>query len=326
MLQRKEDGSMLIEVKIPEKLPFLESLCWQREGIKNLTPLEMLKRYERGWYYRGVLDEISPPEAGFIQQLANLYNSWLAETMFTQDFHNKILLVLSQINRNFFEDCGTYFGGGTLVSLIYGEYRLSKDIDFVCATGKGYRLLRQEIFNQGYNAIFSSQNDIRLPGEIQANQYGIRFPVFVGETLIKFEIIMEGRIELGNPEYPIFLPIPCLNKIDCFAEKLLANADRWWDHSVESRDLIDLAIQRLNSAIPQEAIAKAENAYAVMAPLKKAIIYFQENPDYREKCFTALRISDLSKIIDGIDLLAADFELDKTIRIFTEIKDDYLDI
>jgi len=56
--------------------------------------------------------------------------------------------------------------------------------------------------------------------------------------------------------------------------KLLANADRWIDSSVESRDLIDLAVQRLKSPLPQEAIDKAEAAYDVVESLKKAILNF----------------------------------------------------
>ncbi|MFN7660059.1 MAG: hypothetical protein ACK5P3_18360, partial [Dolichospermum sp.] len=117
---------------------------------------------------------------------------------------------------------------------------------------------------------------------------------------------MEGRIELGEADYPSWSPVPCLNQIDSFAEKLLANSDRWNDSSVESRDLIDLAIQRLNSPIPQAAIEKAESAYPVIEPLKKAIAFFQNHPNYRDKCFAALGIADPSKIIDGIDLMAAD--------------------
>lgn len=66
---------MPIKFKVPEKLPFLESLCWQREGIENLTPLEILKIYERGWHYRGVLGDLSPTEALFVQKLAHYYNS-----------------------------------------------------------------------------------------------------------------------------------------------------------------------------------------------------------------------------------------------------------
>ena len=243
--------------------------------------------------------------------------------MFEREFHQKILIVLNQLNANFLLECGAYFGGGTLVSLNHGEYRLSKDIDFLCYTGTGYRLLRQKIAENQYNALFNTQNNLNLPGEIKADQYGVRFAIVVDETLIKFEIIMEGRIELGEADYPSWSPVPCLNQIDSFAEKLLANSDRWNDSSVESRDLIDLAMQRLNSPIPQAAIEKAESAYPVIEPLKKAISFFQNHPNYRDKCFTALRIAEPSKIIDGIDLMAADFNLKKTPRTFSESQQDW---
>ncbi|MDR9900105.1 nucleotidyl transferase AbiEii/AbiGii toxin family protein [Aetokthonos hydrillicola Thurmond2011] len=149
-------------------------------------------------------------------------------------------------------------------------------------------------------------------------KYGVRFAIIVDETLIKFEIIMEGRIDLGEPDYPSLSPVPCLNQVDSFAEKLLANSDRWNDSSVKSRDLIDLAVQRLKSPIPKEAIEKAEKAYPVIEPLKKAISFFQNNPDYRDKCFMALEIVEPNKIIDGIDLMAEDLCLEKTARTFTE--------
>ncbi|CUR30997.1 hypothetical protein [Planktothrix tepida] len=79
---------------IPEKLPFLERLCWQRIGIENLTPLEMLKRYERGWHYRDIFGEINPTEAEFIQQLAQQYGSWLFNQMFTKLLLFSINLIL----------------------------------------------------------------------------------------------------------------------------------------------------------------------------------------------------------------------------------------
>ncbi|OUL21559.1 hypothetical protein BV378_26375 [Nostoc sp. RF31YmG] len=311
---------MLIQpqIQIPEKLPFLERLCWQREDRQNLTLLEMLRIYERGWHYRGILGDLSQIEALFVKDLAQYYDSWLGAQMFEREFHQKILNVLNQLNANFLLECGAYFGGGTLVSLNNGEYRLSKDIDFLCSTGTGYRLLRQKIAENQYDAIFNTQNNFKLPREIKADQYGVRFAIVVAEIPIKFEIIMEGRIELGKPDYPSWSPVPCLNKIDSFAEKLLANSDRWNDSSVESRDLIDLAVQRLKSSIPREAIEKAETAYPVIEPLKKAISFFQNHPDYRDKCFTALRIIKPSKIIDGIDLMAVDLCLEKTARTFRE--------
>lgn len=244
--------------------------------------------------------------------------------MFERDFHQKILTILSHVNAQFLASCRTYFGGGTLVSLRHGEYRLSQDIDFMCPIGLGYRQLRQGIIDEGYKAIFSRFDQILLPREIQANQYGIRFPVVVDETQIKFEIVVEGYIQFGSPEYPSWSPVACLNKTDSFAEKLLANADRWADRRKDSRDIIDLSMQRLSSPIPSEAIAKAENAYPVIEPLIRAIQNFQQKPEYRAECFERLMVKEPRKIIDGLDLLAFDFGLEATMRSFSESNWDYL--
>jgi len=93
------------------------------------------------------------------------------------------------------------------------------------------------------------------------------------------------------------------------------------DDSIESRDIIDLAVLRLQSPISPEAINKAERAYEVIRPLKKAIQRFQERENYRENCFFGLQIDNLQipKIIDGIDLLASDLDLAKTTRTYKEI-------
>lgn len=190
---------------------------------------------------------------------------------FERDFHQKIYTVLSHLDAQFLASCRAYFGGGTLVSLRNGEYRLSQDIDFMCPVGLGYRHLRQGVMDRGYRAIFTSFDQISLPREIQSNQYGIRFPVIIDKTQIKFEIVVEGYIQFGSPDYPSWSPVACLNNTDSFAEKLLANADRWADRRKDSRDIIDLSMQRLTSPIPSEAIAKAENAYPVVEPLTRAI-------------------------------------------------------
>lgn len=337
-----EKKKLALTFQIPSELPFLKAICWQIADIKYLTPQEMLHCYERGWHYWGVLGEPSLEELSFIQELSQHYQSWLtaalnitghqpqtlqscetSQQMFKRDLHKKILTVLSNLNADFLHECRAYFGGGTLVSLQHGEYRLSKDIDFMCPMDDGYRLLRQQVASRGYDVIFATRNRILLPNEIQANQYGIRFPVIVDETTIKLEIVSEGRIQLGEPDYPIWSSVPCLNQIDSFAEKLLANADRWSSELVSSRDLIDLAMQRLAAPIPQEAIDKAESAYQVIEPLRRAIQYFQEHPEYRDKCYTALSIEAPDKVINGIDLLASDLGMEATVRTFKEVKYDW---
>lgn len=203
---------------------------------------------------------------------------------------------------------------------------MSKDIDFMCSIGEGYRRLRQEILYRGYEAIFTNFDGIELPREIQSDQYGIRFPVIVDETPIKLEIVVEGFIQFEQPDYPSWSPVPCLNETDSFAEKLLANADRWPDRRKDSRDLIDLAVQRLALTIPESAIAKAENAYPVIEPLKRAILNFQQKPAHREECFKNLMVNAPGKIIDGLDLLASDFGMEATTRTFIESRWEHLDV
>lgn len=307
--------------KIPEKLPFLKAICWQTDNVKHFTPEEMLARYERGWHYLGVLGQPTKLELLFIKKLAKVYGSWLISDfspMFKLEWHQNILTILESLNADFFTKIRAYFGGGTLVSLKHGEHRLSKDIDFICPLGEGYRLLRSQIADYGYKALFTSFEDINLPKNIQADRYGVRFPVMLNETAIKFEIVIEERIQLGEPEYQSWSSIPCLNETDSVAEKLLANSDRWNDSSVQSRDLIDLAVQRLDFRFSTEAIDKAEKVYPVISPLKKAILYFQSHPYYREKCFQSLQVTSPKKIIDGLDLLALDFGLELTERIKSE--------
>ncbi|NQE34767.1 nucleotidyl transferase AbiEii/AbiGii toxin family protein [Microcoleus asticus] len=334
--------------KVPAELPFLQAICWQIADVKKLTLKEMLSRYESGWNYWGVLGKPSPEELAFIQQISQYYHSWLVaelgssfspknpeswvsfQAMFKREIHQKILTVLSHLKVEFLQECRAYFGGGTLVSMEHGESRLSQDIDFMCPMDDGYRLLRRKVAEGGYDAIFASRDflgdsfasRIVLPNDIQANQYGIRFPVIVGGTTIKFEMVCEGRIELGEPNYPNWSPVPCLNQIDSIAEKLLATSDRQLSDRVNSRDLIDLAMLRLASAIPQEAIDKAEAAYQVMEPLDRAIQYFQDRPDYREKCYDVLSIAEPNQVIDGIDLLAKDLGREITVRTFSETIND----
>jgi len=238
--------------------------------------------------------------------------------MFEREHHRKILTILHSLNQDLLANCGAYFGGGTLVSLRHGEHRLSEDIDFMCSFDEKYTDLREEVRNQGFDAIFSSFDEIVLPREIKVDRYGIRFPIVVAQTSIKFEIVPEGLIKFGSPDYPSWSPVACLSEIDSIAEKLLANTDRWPDRRKKSRDLIDLSVQRLAAPFPEEAIAKAQSVYPAIKHLKKSIQHFQENPDYRQECFEILEVSHPPQIINGIDLLASDLGMEETERMFIE--------
>ncbi|MEH2391387.1 MAG: hypothetical protein V7K21_06790 [Nostoc sp.] len=64
-------------VIVPKKLPFLESSCWQTVDVYRFTPEQMLSRYERGWQYRNLFNNLQNEELNFLKQLARRYKSWL---------------------------------------------------------------------------------------------------------------------------------------------------------------------------------------------------------------------------------------------------------
>lgn len=141
--------------------------------------------------------------------------------------HRKVISILNAVRSDFFTEISAYFGGGTLLTLLYGEYRMSKDIDFICPAGEGYRILRSEIYDKEYHAVFKDFSNITLPRDIKADQYGVRFAVGVEDILIKFEIVAEARISLYPAEFHAWSDVPCLSFTDSFAEKLLSNSDRY---------------------------------------------------------------------------------------------------
>ncbi|MBD2542258.1 nucleotidyl transferase AbiEii/AbiGii toxin family protein [Coleofasciculus sp. FACHB-SPT36] len=246
---------------------------------------------------------------------------------FRLDYHNKILTILESLDAEVLRKGSAYFGGGTLLALDFEEYRWSKDVDFISPVGEsGYKYLRTVIFDGGYEALFRDLSRIQV-GRGTTDQYGIRMMVIVDNIPIKAEIIAEARFQLDPPRYPKWSSVACLSLNDCFTSKLLSNCDRYMDDSVEARDLIDLAILRLQSSIPQESIEKAEKAYEVVRPLKKAIARFQERPHYRQECFLSLQVDKVKipRIIDGVDFLATDLGLATTERHFKEQHDIFTD-
>jgi len=70
-------STLTSKVSMPEKLPFLESICWQIENVYRYTPEQMLSRYERGWGYRKLFSNLEGEELNFLKELAKRYHSWL---------------------------------------------------------------------------------------------------------------------------------------------------------------------------------------------------------------------------------------------------------
>lgn len=126
---------------------------------------------------------------------------------------------------------------------------------------------------------------------VRADRYGIRTMLLVDNYPIKFEIVLEGRIQLESPDpQNEVCGITTLNLLDMMTCKLLANSDRWRDDAVFGRDLIDLAMIEPNQKLMKAAMAKAEKVYghSIRKDLNSAIDRMQAEDGWMERCMQAL--------------------------------------
>jgi hypothetical protein len=233
--------------------------------------------------------------------------------MFRREQHRRILALLAAFDAGRLASCNFLFGGGTRIALELDEYRDSLAIDFLCSDAEGYGDLRFAASLRGYDALFKpeARRELRLPREMRIDQAGIRFPVELEGSMIRVELIREARIELDPGARLDWCPVRCLSVPDCYAEKLLANADRWADRQALSRDLIDLsALRRKRGAIPESAWTKVQAAYRAAGrdDLLKALLAFLENEPHQQRCFKGLNIEAPAEILAGVSQLLMDLE------------------
>jgi hypothetical protein len=212
---------------------------------------------------------------------------------FERPHHQRIAHVLTALNGATLRQLGCLFGGGTCISLRYGEYRESVDIDFLVSDAAGYRELRQLLTNPDGLAAITHPHAMPLVTrrEVRSDQYGIRTQVQMDGQAIKFEIVREARIAL-EPPAPIdaICGVSTLTSLDLATSKLLANSDRQADDGVFSRDVIDLAMMGLPLPILRAALTKSEQAYgpSVAHDLGKAIDRLQNRSGWLERCMQVM--------------------------------------
>ena len=216
---------------------------------------------------------------------------------FERPHHQRISKVLQALNGPLLKEHECYFAGGTAIALRYGEYRESVDIDFLISNLEQYRTLRNLLTEPaGISAIVRADaNPLQQIGDIRADQYGIRTKVQMENSTIKFEIVLEGRIQLATPGVNDEIAgIATLCSLDMATSKLLANADRWRDDGVFSRDIIDLAMMNPRLPLLREAVSKAETAYgqSVLQSLEKAIDRLQDHDNgWLDRCMMVMDVN-----------------------------------
>lgn len=210
--------------------------------------------------------------------------------MFKRPHHQHIAAVLEHLNTDLLRENRCLFGGGTAIALSFGEYRESVDIDFMCDDKDGYRRMRSLVDQSGLGWAFSPS--VKIEREPRVDQYGVRSAVSMGGARpIKFEIVFEGRITLDEPRVDQKVcNVWRLTDVDLVASKLMANADRWRDDSVLSRDLIDLAMMAADPSVIAAGRAKAEGAYgtSIANAFNKAKTELLERSDRLSVCMKGM--------------------------------------
>lgn len=229
-----------------------------------------------------------------------------ARAGFKRPAHRQVLAMLSRLDRAFLARARCYFGGGTRIVLELGEYRESKDMDFLCSDRDGYRLLRETVSDTSLGSILPS--GLALAREVRADQYGIRTFLENNGFKLKFEVVREARIAIEGEDVAA-IPVACLTRRHCFAEKFLANTDRGLDASTLSRDIVDLAFMiegwSKKDATAGMAIAKSAYGGSVERQLAAVARKMREDKPYRNRCVEGLAIADRKVMTAGLKALAA---------------------
>ena len=110
-------------------------------------------------------------------------------------------------------------------------------------------------------------------------------------TPIKLEIVRERLTDLAGEIDPRY-GLPVLSRPHMYAEKLMANSDRWYQPDVASRDILDLSVMISRwGPVPDEAWAIAEEAYGqkVREDFDKAVEKIRK-PEHIESCAEKMQI------------------------------------
>jgi hypothetical protein len=228
----------------------------------------------------------------------------MSRPAFRRARHRVVENALSAFNADFLQQVRCFFGGGTRIVLDLGEYRESEDLYFLCSSRDGYRALRTAVSERSLGPLLAVP--LPLARDVRADQYGIRTFLEVDGHRLKCEVIREGRIDVlgGRCEG---IPVPCLDRRSCLAEKWLANADRWSDAAVLSRDIVDLAFM-VEAWDPDDVAAGREiarQAYGdtVDRAARSAALKLLEDDGYRRRCVRELGIQGVETLQAGLETL-----------------------
>lgn len=225
---------------------------------------------------------------------------------FRRPLHRQIAVLLARMDAAFLARAQCFFGGGTQLVMSHGEFRESRDLDFLVSSADGLRSVRETVNERSLGALFRGK--IGLEREVRTGRDSIRTFVRADESAppIKLEIIVEGRIALegGHDEA---LGVPILSAPCAIAEKLLANADRGRGREHRSRDIVDLAFVSLalddQPFLAGYELARRAYGRSIKTELAEGLKMLEFDAKYRALCLRDLLVEDAKAFRKGLQRL-----------------------
>lgn len=217
--------------------------------------------------------------------------------------HQRIGRVLALMDAAFLEEAECYFGGGTQLVMSHGEFRESRDIDFLVSSKPGLRMLRETVNERSLGRIFKGK--IHLAKEVRAERDAIRTYIAEDPSLepLKFEIVVDGRIDLKGAMDNV-LGVPRLELPCAIAEKLLANADRGRAKEHRARDVVDLAFVGLDvddmALVAGCELAQSAYGQVILKELDEVLKMLHLDAKYRAQCVEDLLVEDVKALKKGL--------------------------
>ncbi len=174
-------------------------------------------------------------------------------SQFVRPEHRAIIGALRAADAALLARCRCWFGGDTAIVLAIGEYRFSKDLDFLCADQDGYRVLRSGIAERGASFVFGPA--VTQERAFRADQYGIRGIIAHDGLPICFEIVREARIPLigalGERVHFFNLPLPNALGRSAFYEGFY-----FWMHLAFGAGIVGLFVLHAAAALQHEFLKR----------------------------------------------------------------------
>lgn len=244
--------------------------------------------------------------------------------------HQRILRVLQWLNADLLRTLNIYFGGGTALVFVLGEYRRSDDIDLI-TNHLSIAQNQISLLNARHGPRFLVQGN--APEGVEIGPFRAHRDKYAGSFMvdghpIRFEIIYESRVPIRAGDTRSGLPI-CHVPLPVLAEmKWHALLDRGLDKGVHHRDLYDLAMMAYHGVDITAALQRATQTLAAVPEVCRKVFLQADNYRTRRDDYQFLNIADdqAANLYQGLCKVAQALSLPPASPFFFEVRPGQPDI